>query len=96
MKSQIDGVDVLILQAWEYELLKHDIPSAILDDDLKKRLEWVWTHKVEQVKKRFKEEWIQKLMDDPAVTELPATDEALFNVVKVRPDYKDRDARDAE
>lgn len=96
MKSQIDGVDVLILQAWEYELLKYDIPSAVLDDDLKRRLEWVWTHKIAQVLKRFKEEWIKKLMADPAVTDLPDTEEALFNVVKVRGDYKDRDARDAE
>ncbi len=95
MQITVDGVDLYEVNTTEMELLAYVLSARTLDSDLKRRLEWVLTHKIEQCYKRFREEWMPILQADPAVSEVPIDDEAFFNMVKRRPDYNDRDARTA-
>ncbi len=96
MQITVNGQPLFEVNATEMELLEYFLPVSTLDADLKRRLEWVLTHKIEQCHKKFREEWMPKLEKDPAVTTVPVGNEDFFNMVKVRPDYKDRATRDVE
>tara|TARA_R100001143_G_C3335169_1_gene121427 strand:- start:42 stop:347 length:306 start_codon:yes stop_codon:yes gene_type:complete len=53
--------------------------------------------KINNVWKRFRQEWTQRLMDDETFTDsIPSNKEAFVNLVTSRADYKDRTTRDAE
>lgn len=95
MQITVDGVDLYEVSTTEIELLEYFLPASTLDADLNRRLEWVLKHKIEQSHKKFREEWMPILQRDPSVTSVPVHDESFFNIVKVRPDYMDREARDA-
>jgi len=59
------------------------------------RMAWILQHKFERCMDRLRNEWIQRLASK-GVTEVPASDEEFANLVFSQPDYKDREARDAE
>lgn len=86
---------VFELAQWELDLLANDINIADLEADLKRRLEWVLKHKVDQVFARFEKEWMDKLRDDPEVASIPKSKEAFVNLVTARVDYVSRAGRDA-
>lgn len=76
-----------------------DSEEACLKNDLLDIDDWVQkavTGKISQCRKRFVREWQPKLFADPAATTMPAKEEAFISAVLVRPDYRDRAARDAE
>ena len=78
----------------DFQILAYDIDKRFLLDDLKRRIDWVINHKIDQCYERFKAEWIPKLMNDPNVQTIPATKEDLIDFVTARPDYKDREERE--
>ncbi len=96
MQITVDGSDLYELLEVDMEILQYMLPSATLNADLKRRLEWVLRHKITRCYVHLRQEWMPILQADPEVTEVPLDDEAFFNMIKVRPDYKDRDAKDAE
>lgn len=96
MEIKVDDVSLFSLATWEKDVIKYMIPSADFEADMKRRLQWVLQHKCEQCYKRFEDEWLDKLRADPAVDTIPADKQAFVELVIARPDYKDRDARDAE
>ncbi len=96
MKINVDGQELLEIGERDMEVLKYVLVSEFLDDDLKRRIKWVVEHKIERCYERFKDDWMVKLEEDPAVTSIPINVKDLFDMVKVRPDYKDRTARVAE
>ena len=95
MQITVDGVDLYELSAIDIEILEYVFPASTLDADCKRRLEWVLRLKIKQAYKRLRKDWMPILETDPAVTQVPINDEAFFNMVKVRPDYMDWEARDA-
>ena len=54
------------------------------------------TGKINKCKKRMLTEWHPKLLADPAVTSLPATEEELIALIMARDDYKSRTQREDE
>ena len=96
MKIQVDGKDLFEITEDEMEILRYVLPSATLEDDLKRRLEWVLKHKVAMTYKNIKKEWTTRLEADASIISLPTRDKAFFDMVKARSDYKDRDARDLQ
>ena len=52
--------------------------------------------KIAQTKKRFINEWQAKVMADPEITTLPAEETAFANLIRARPDYKNRAQREAD
>jgi hypothetical protein len=72
--------------------------QVALENDLLDLEDWVQkavTGKIDSAKKRFVTEWLPKLEADPDVTDIPVDRDALIAMVRARPDYADRTARDA-
>jgi hypothetical protein len=65
-----------------------------MEDDMKRRLQWVLMHLHEQCMKRLREEWMPKLAD--RMDSIPTGDEKFADLVFSQPDYKDRKARDGK
>ena len=51
--------------------------------------------KIANCRSRMVDEWLPRLMADPAVTAIPADEDEMIALVVARPDYKDRVAREA-
>lgn len=96
MKIKVDEQEIFELAQWEKDVIKNDIHADEFDADMKRRLEWVLKHKVEQCYIRFEKEWLEKLRNDPTVISIPKSKEAFVNLVKSRPDYKDKKSREQD
>jgi hypothetical protein len=96
MKVSVNDQEIFSLAEWEKDVIKSDINADDFDADMKRRLEWVLRHKAEQCYIRFEKEWLEKLRADPIVQSIPKSKEAFVALVKSRPDYKDRKAKDVE
>lgn len=96
MKIYFEKELVYEIKPWQLEVLKAELPASTLESDIKRRIEWVISHKIEQVYERLKKEWVDKFMNDPAINEIPADPEKLIQLIKAQPSFKDREARDKE
>jgi hypothetical protein len=73
--------------------------EQVLGNDLLDIQAWVdgaVDGKINNCKKRMLREWQPKLLADPAVTSLPATEEELIALIVARSDYKNATTRVAE
>jgi len=94
MKISIDGQEVFSLSETQKSVIKSAIPYDIFEADMKRRLEWVLTHKYEQCFERLKKEWEPRLKERYQM--LPSGDEALAQLICSQPDYKDGKAKQLE
>ena len=94
MKISIDGQEVFSLSETQKAVIKSEIPDDIFDADMKRRLEWVLTHKYEQCFERLKKEWEPKLKERYQM--LPSGDDAIAQLICSQPDYKDGKAKQVE
>jgi hypothetical protein len=93
MKISINDQELFTLSDTQKRVLAHEIPEDILEQDLKRRIEWVLMHKYEQVFKSFKEEWDQKLKSN-GVKSVPTDEEEYAQLVFSQQNYQNRVARD--
>lgn len=80
------------LSETQKNVIKHDIPSEEFDVDMKRRLEYILTHKYEQCFARLKKEWEPKLAAK-GITEIPIDKDAFAALVFSQPEYKDKSAQ---
>ena len=92
MKISVNDQELYTLSDMQYKVICDYIPSDIMEDDMKRRLEWVLIHLYEQCMKRLREEWMPKLAD--RMDSIPTSDEKFAELVFSQPDYVDRAARD--
>jgi len=95
MKVSVNDVELFTLTATQKKVLENEIPSAKLDEDLKRRLHWVLDHKYQRAFVKMKQEWDVKLAAN-GVESIPVDKDAYAQLVFEQTNYKDRDARDAE
>ena len=95
MKISVDDKELFTLSETQKKVIKNDIDSDIFEDDMKRRLNYILTHKYEQCFKRLKAEWEPKLAT-LGVSSIPTDKDALAELIFLRPEYKDRAARDLE
>ncbi len=95
MKVSVDGVDLFDLTDIQKQVIKNDISEDIFDADMKRRLQYILTHKYERCFARLKQEWDIKLAQN-GVDMIPTNAEAYARLVFAQPNYKDRKARDSE
>ena len=95
MKIKVDDELLFELTEIQKNVMKNDIASDIFDADMKRRLEYILTHKYEQCFKRLKAEWDPKL-EVLGVESIPTNKDAYAELVFARPEYKDRAAKDLE
>ena len=95
MKISVDDQELYTLSTTQKNDIKNDINADIFDEDMKRRLQYILTHKYERCFARLKAEWDKKL---PAlgVGSIPKDPDAYAELVFALPQYKDRKARDAE
>ena len=95
MKISVDDVELYTLTTVQKNVIKNDINADIFDADMKRRLEYILTHKYERCFARLKAEWDVKLVTN-GVTSVPTDRDAYAALVFAQPNYKDRKARDLE
>ena len=95
MKISVDGQDLFALSETQKKVLCNELSGVELDQDLKRRLEWVIMHKYHQCLTRLKKEWEPKLKAN-GLKSIPLDDDEFAQLVFSQPDYKDRDSREKE
>lgn len=95
MKISCDDQELFTLTPIQIKCIENNIRSSECKADLHRRIKWVLMHKYEQCFKRLKEEWEQKLKLN-GVTSIPLDEEEFCQLVFSQPNYKDREAREAE
>lgn len=96
MKFKFFEETIYEVQDWERKVLEHDLMSEGLEEDMKRRVGYIISHKIEQCYKRFKEEWEEKLKADPAVKSIPLHPKDFVLMVTARSDYKNRSQKEKE
>jgi hypothetical protein len=94
MKIKVDDVELFSLSETQKSVIKSEIPYDEFDADMKRRIEWVITHKYERCFQRLKKEWEPKLKE--RYTMVPSSDDAIATLICSQPDYKDGYAKKVE
>ena len=94
---RIDGVDQEVCEITQHHLdvIGNEIPSSILIQDLKRRVEYILMHKYKRCLKRMKDEWIPKLQEN-GVESIPLNDQALVDLILQQDNYKNAQQRQDE
>jgi hypothetical protein len=92
MKISVDGKDLFELTETQKKVIMNDIHEDIFDEDMKRRLQWVLTHKYERCLERLKNEWMPILKEN--MQSIPTNDEALAEIIFEQKDYKSRKDRE--
>jgi len=95
MKIHVDNELLFELTETQKKVIKNDILEEEFDQDMKRRLQYILTHKYEACFKRLQDEWIPKLKE-AKVKNIPLDDQEFANLVFAQPDYKNRSTKDAE
>jgi len=94
MKISVNNEHLFELTETQKKVICNDIPKTILEDDLKRRLQWILMHKYERCFARLKAEWEPKLA--ARMDSVPTNPDAFAQLVFSQPDYKCRHAREEE
>lgn len=103
MKISVDNQDVFTLSETQKKVIKNDIPQEIFDEDMKRRLHYILSHKYERCFERLKKEWVSDLnhegkckLECNGVTAIPTDKDALAELIFSQPNYKCRSTRELE
>jgi len=94
MKISVNNQEIYSLSPIQCKVICDYVHGDIMEEDMKRRLEWVLMHLHEQCIKRLRDEWMPKL--SKRMDSIPTSDDAFAELVFSQPDYKDRKDRDAE
>ena len=92
MKIYVDNVELFQLSEIQKKVIKNDIHADEFEVDMKRRLEYILTHKYERCFERLKQEWIPKLSQ--RYPSIPTDKDALATLIFSKPDYADRKSRE--
>jgi len=95
MKISVNDQELFTLSEVQKQVLCNNIPEEILQEDLKRRLEYILMHKYEECFKELKNEWDARLIEN-GVTMVPTDADAYAALVFDQPNYKSRSVREAE
>jgi hypothetical protein len=93
MKISINDQELVTVSALKKQVIQNEIPSEMLDDDLKRRMAYIIAHKYERCMERMRKEWEPKLKAK-GVQQVPLDDDAFAQLVFSQPEYKDRSSRE--
>ena len=94
MKINVDGKECFSLTETQKKVIKNDIHADVFEEDMKRRLHYILTHKYERCFERLKSEWIPLLQS--RVDSIPTDPDALAELIFNQPDYKDRKSRESK
>ncbi len=94
MKISVNDELLFTLTETQKKVIQNDIPIEIFDEDMKRRIQYILTHKYEMCFDRLKKEWEPKLAS--RLSSIPTDPDALANLIFSQPDYKSRSEKDIE
>lgn len=92
MKISVDNQELYQLTEIQKKVIQNDILTEVFEDDMKRRLEWILTHKYERCFMRLKKEWEPKLSE--RMQSIPTNPDELAELIFSQPDYKNRSQRE--
>ncbi len=95
MKIQVNGKEILELNETKQKVIKNDILEDIFQEDMERRLAYIWMHKYEKCFERLKKEWEPKLKAK-GISSIPLDNDAFAELVFSQPEYKNRSQREVE
>jgi len=95
MKISVNDVELFTISPVQEQVIKNNIASSSLGNDLGRRLQWIMMQKYEQCFNELKNEWDAKLAAN-GITMIPIDKDEYASLVFSQPNYKDRAARDLE
>lgn len=93
MKISVDDIELFRLSETQKKVIKNDINEDVFDEDMKRRLQYILTHKYERCLERLKQEWIPRLKSS-GVSSIPLNDDEFAELVFSRPEYKGKKDRE--
>lgn len=102
MKISVDDKEHFSLSEIQKKVIKNDIPEDDFDDDMKRRLHYILTHKYERCFERLHHEWCkcdesgQSKLSKNGVRSIPTDRDELATLIFSQPNYKCRKTRDME
>lgn len=94
MKIKVDNQEIFELSETQKKVIKNDIPDDIFEEDMKRRLHYILSHKYERCFERLKNEWEPKLAQ-AGVKMIPTDKEEFAELVFSQPSYKSRKERES-
>lgn len=94
MKISVDDKELFTLTEIQKKVIKNDICCHEFDKDMKRRLQYILTHKYERCFERLKSEWLPKLSS--RTDSIPTNPDKLAELIFSQPDYRDKLAKDQE
>lgn len=94
MKIQVDGKELFEINETQKKVIKNDIHSDIFDDDMKRRIHYILSHKYQRCFERLQQEWLPRL--SKRVDSVPTDPDKFAELVFSQPDYKCKKTREAE
>lgn len=95
MKISVNDQELFILSEVQERVIKNDIHDEVFDEDMKRRLQYILSHKYENCFKRLKQEWDPKLAAN-GIKMIPTDPDEYAQLVFAQPSYKNRSQREAE
>jgi len=94
MKISVNDQELFTLSETQKKVIQNDVPLEIFESDMKRRLQWILTHKYDECFDALKKEWDQKLIDN-GLKMIPTDPDAYAELVFKQPNYMNRSAREA-
>ncbi len=95
MKISVNDKELFTLTDMQKRVMAHVIPDDIFEEDMKRRLQWILTHKYEHTMDLLRKEWEPKLRE-AGVAMIPTDNDRLANLIFSQPDYRNRSERDSQ
>jgi len=92
MKISVDDRELFTLTETQKKVIMNDINEDIFEEDMKRRLQYILTHKYERCLARLKYEWIPKFVSSG--TPISINEEDFIKSILKHPQYKNRKQRE--
>jgi hypothetical protein len=93
MKISVNDVELYTINETQLNVLKDYVPASVLEEDMKRRLVWVYSEFYKGAFRQLKDKWDPILAE--RVQSIPTDKDAFAQLVFQQPDYLDRAGRDA-
>lgn len=92
MKISVNDEHLFTLSETQKKVIKNDIHEEDFESDMRRRLQYILTHKYERSFERLKNEWLPKLQS--RMDSIPTDPDKLADLIMSQTDYQDRRSRD--
>lgn len=93
MKISVNNCDCFELNETQEKVIKNDIHKDLFEEDMKRRLQYILTHKYEECFKRLKAEW-EPILIQKGIEMIPTNADKLAELIFSQPEYKCKAKRD--